>query len=128
MSDVLDRVAKAVGVIIGRIDAPTVSRSMMSDIFDAISDWVHFAFFQSNFHAQSSLSFIKLAVLHILKQAEAFRHRPLSPRRRRWVESLDLFRFLMANVSQVLVDQNFSPFVKLVEIIRRVSDGKWLVP
>ena len=67
VSDVLDRVAKAVGVIIGRIDAPTVSRSMMSDIFDAISDWVHFAFFQSNFHAQSSLSFIKLAVLHILK-------------------------------------------------------------
>ena len=49
MGDVFDGVAKAVSIVVGRIDAPIVAGTVMGGVFDTIGNRILFALLQSRF-------------------------------------------------------------------------------
>ena len=70
MGDVLDGVAKAVGVVVRRVDAPLVAGPMVSRELDAIGNRVLLSLLQSDLHPQRGLALVELAVLHVLEKLE----------------------------------------------------------
>merc|ERR1711963_770969 len=100
---------------------------MMSSVFYSVRHRILFSFFEGSLESESCFALIKFSVFHVFKKLQRFWNWPVPPRRRWRIETSDIFNFLMANVSQIFVDQFHSPFVKLLKVVRRVGDLIWLV-
>ena len=81
VSDILDRVAQTVRVVIGWVDAPAnntfncllairqadrpfISRTMMRDVFDAVRNGVDLALLESHLQSQGGFSFVEFPILN----------------------------------------------------------------
>ena len=71
MTDVLDGVAEAVGVVVRGVDAPLVAGSVVNGVLDPVGHGVLLALFEGDLHPQGGLALIELSVLHVFEELEA---------------------------------------------------------
>ena len=62
MCDVLYGVTEAVGIVIGRVDAPLVSGTWMGSVLDSICYWVLFAVLHEELHTKGGLVCMRVYV------------------------------------------------------------------
>ena len=83
VSDILDRVALAMSVVIHRIDAPFVACAMMMSVKDAIHDRVaehHVGVSHIDLGAEHLAAVLKLASAHAAEEVEVFLYRAVAVR------------------------------------------------
>ncbi len=67
VSDVLNGVTEAVGVVIGRVDAPLTPSPWVRLALDPVCNWILLAVLQGHLHAQCCLTLLKQAIFHVLE-------------------------------------------------------------
>src|SRR5574344_917864 len=129
MSDMLDRVALSVSIVIHRIDAPLVTGTMMRRMLDSIKKRIpehHVRTRHVDLGPEDLLAVSILAVPHLTEKLQVLLHAPVSVRTlgTRLVDSTatftDLFLSLVIHISEPPLDKLLSPLIQLVEILRSI--------
>ena len=130
VSDTFYGIALAMSKVIHRIDAPfgtgTVMRSVVDTVDYRISE-KHVRMRHVYLSTQNLFTFLELSVSHCAEQFQVFLRAAVSPRRRssgflnRAAVEADLLQGLVIYISQVLLNQKFSPIIQLLEVIRSIT-------
>mmetsp|Transcript_7234 Transcript_7234/g.30785 ORF Transcript_7234/g.30785 Transcript_7234/m.30785 type:complete len:487 (-) Transcript_7234:1111-2571(-) len=133
MRDVLQRVADAVRVVVGRVDAPLVACVGVRLVDDPVRHHVphvgvgvlHVAL-----HAEHGLALGELALAHVLEQAEGLLHGAVPPGAvyARLAVPAHVLCVLVADEGLVLLDERHREVVQRLEVVRRVGHPVRLVP
>ena len=130
VSDILNRVALTVCVVVHRVDAPLVACAVVLGVQNTVHNRVteeHIRVRHINLCTQHLLAIGKLAGTHTLEQVQVLLYRTVTPRR--WLSGLgnsttiqsNLLLCLVINIRQALLDKDNRPLVELVEVVRSVT-------
>ena len=130
-----NRVALAVGPVIGGVDAPPVVLPVVVLVADAVHHRVahlHVLVLHVDTGPQHPTALGVLACGHLAEQAPVLRRRPVPERtlRSRLAEAATARRdgigVLVVDVGQTAGDQQLSPLAELLEVVRGEADLLWL--
>ena len=132
VSDVFDRVAKAVSVVIRRVNAPEISRVRVGGILYTVSHEVAHVWIvvlHVDLASKRCLTFLVLTGAHLFEFLEVPFNRIIAGRRIEFVfaEVGHVFFILEAHISESLFDQPHGDLVKFLEVVRRGGSCNWLV-
>ena len=127
VSDLLDRVALTVCIVIHRVDAPLVTRTVVISVNNTIHNRVteqHIGVSHIDLSTQHAATVLELACTHTLEQIQVLLDRTIAPGRRstrngyRTAVLANLLLSLVVDVCQTLFDEHLCPLVQLLEIVR----------
>lgn len=123
VSDVFDRVAKAVSVVIGRVNAPEISRVRVRGILYTVSHEVAHVWIvvlHVDLASKRCPTFFILTGAHLFKFLEVPFDRIIAGRRIEFVFAIvgHVFFILEAHISESLFDQPQGDLVKFLEVVR----------
>ena len=126
----LNRIALAVREVIHRIYAPLVASTVMVGVDDAVQERVaeeHVRMCHVYFRTEHLLTIRIFSSLHFTEKLKILLNAAVAPRAlgSRNLDSspsgTDFFLRLVVNISQALLNQELSPIIELVEIVRSIS-------
>ena len=132
----LDGIALAVRPVVGGVDDPRVARAVMMATPDAVHDGVtqlHVLVLHVDLGAQHHRAVVELARSHASEQVEVLLDGAIAAGRldaRLAVAAAlgaDGLEILVVDVGLAVVDEEFGPFVQLLEVVARVDDLVGLV-
>ena len=129
VSDLLDRVALTVCIVVHRVDAPLAARTVVISVDNAVHNRVaeqHIGVCHIDLSTQYTATVLELTRTHTLKEIQVLLDRTIAPRRGgtrhgyRTTILANLLLSLVVDISQTLLDQHLCPLIQLLEIVRRI--------